>query len=530
MVKKLREESVKQPVRQSHRIRVLNTRLGTPPKILLDMLRDHSSSTVKKSLPAVADVERIGLNCGALISINGSKQKLNTSSFSENVSQNTSRILKTVKKTAAFTSNESKKVKALRNSKNERKQILSKPLNNLLSKNRHSSRIRVPNSRFDYLLPGFLEQSGNGSGSGKRRDNMEKNRRKINSLMNMQLYDHSDRKVDKLPLISEEEEIIASSPKIMYDKSDMPFRPRHSERQRIPNKRLSFSDICPDIQAQKKPNKAKSKMGEEHVKVQKCKNSKKKPVNIPKTQLNVKATSRNFSLSSVVSNRQVHSSLEVPSVLYPYRPARSEALCVQPSSSMIKDYVSKKDVEELLVEINSALALITDEDYSELLEKIAHHLNNLHRENCRFRQTLHQLRSELDSLSNNSTINRCNLLMKQNSELREQKVLADIKCEAQMEEARKLLERIRVLEVRNKDLEDFQNRLVKQKRQKYLNGERKYPHIGLVNGLSRMEAEDLIDIELDSFILNGNGNEVVKNDKSNNDKVKWGNDAWMLHC
>lgn len=66
--------------------------------------------------------------------------------------------------------------------------------------------------------------------------------------MNMQLYDHSDRKVDKLPLISEEEKIIANSPKIMYDKSDMPFRPRHSERQRIPNKRLSFSDICPDIQ------------------------------------------------------------------------------------------------------------------------------------------------------------------------------------------------------------------------------------------------------------------------------------------
>lgn len=86
-------------------------------------------------------------------------------------------FLETVKKTAAFTSNESKKVKALRNSKNERKHILSKPLNNLLSKNRHSSRIRVPNSRFDYLLPGFLEQSGNGSGSGKRRDNMEKNRR-----------------------------------------------------------------------------------------------------------------------------------------------------------------------------------------------------------------------------------------------------------------------------------------------------------------------------------------------------------------
>ncbi|VDO38520.1 unnamed protein product [Onchocerca flexuosa] len=238
MVKKLREGSVSQPVRQSHRIRILNTRLGTPPKILLDMLRDHSSSAVKKSLPAVTDVERIGLNCGALISINGSKQKLNTSSFSENVSQNTSRILKTVKKTAAFTSNESKKAKVLRNSKNEKKHILSKPLNNVLSKNRHSSRIRIPNSRFDYLLPGFLEQSGN----GKRRDNMEKSSR--------------NREVDKLPLISEEEKIIANSPKIMYDKSDIPIRLRHSERQRIPNKRLNFPDIYPDIQAQKKSNKA----------------------------------------------------------------------------------------------------------------------------------------------------------------------------------------------------------------------------------------------------------------------------------
>lgn len=59
MVKKI-QESAKQPVRQSHRTRTLNTRLGTPPKILLDMLKDHSSSMVKKSLPGIANVERIG--------------------------------------------------------------------------------------------------------------------------------------------------------------------------------------------------------------------------------------------------------------------------------------------------------------------------------------------------------------------------------------------------------------------------------------------------------------------------------------
>lgn len=53
MAKKLEEESAKQPIRQSRRTRVLNTRLGTPPKILLDMLGDHSSSGV----PEVAAIE-----------------------------------------------------------------------------------------------------------------------------------------------------------------------------------------------------------------------------------------------------------------------------------------------------------------------------------------------------------------------------------------------------------------------------------------------------------------------------------------
>lgn len=59
MVKKLQQESIKRPVRQSHRTRTLNTRLSTPPKILLDMLKDHSSCTAKKSLLAVEDMEKI---------------------------------------------------------------------------------------------------------------------------------------------------------------------------------------------------------------------------------------------------------------------------------------------------------------------------------------------------------------------------------------------------------------------------------------------------------------------------------------
>lgn len=70
--------------------------------------------------------------------------------------------LETVKETAAFVSNESRKPEALRRSKHEGMHILSKTLGNTSSKTRHSSRIRIPNSRFGYLLPGFLEQSGNG--------------------------------------------------------------------------------------------------------------------------------------------------------------------------------------------------------------------------------------------------------------------------------------------------------------------------------------------------------------------------------
>ncbi|KAM3715719.1 Serine--tRNA ligase [Dirofilaria immitis] len=120
--------------------------------------------------------------------------------------------------------------------------------------------------------------------------------------------------------------------------------------------------------------------------------------------------------------------------------------------------------------------------------------------------------------------------MKQNSELREQKILADIKCEAQMDKTHKLLERIKILEIRNKDLENFRNQLVKQKKQKHLNSETKYPHIDFVNDLSKMEMQDLMDAELDSLILNGIDKEVVKSDESNNDKVEWGNDSWMLHC
>lgn len=245
----------------------------------------------------------------------------------------------------------------------------------------------------------------------------------------------------------------------------------------------------------------------------------------------MKDTSKNLSLSTVDNNRQVHSSLEVPSILYPYKPARSQALCVEPSSSTTKDYISKKDVEELIVEINSALTRITDEDYSELREKIAHYLNNLHRENCRFRQALHQLKSQLDGLSSNSTVSCYNMLIKQNSKLREQKVLADLKCEAQTEEVRRLLGKIRILEIRNKNLEDFRSRLIEQKKRKDLNGGTKHPHANLVNDSSKMETQNVKNADLDSLILIGiDGEAGKKGNKSNDDKVEWGSDSWMLHC
>ncbi|CAG9534948.1 unnamed protein product [Cercopithifilaria johnstoni] len=532
MVKKL-QESAKQPVRQSHRTRILNTRLGTPPKILIDMLKDHSSSIVEKSLPAVVNMKRIEnvsqeasriprrqniklsdtttQLSGARSHRQHNPSKRYTASFEEMLEPG--HFSKSVSnETVAFVLNESRKLEAPRSSKNESMHILSKALDSTSSRTRHSSRTRVPNSRFGYLLPGFLGQPGN----EKRRDNKKTN--------------NENRKVDILPLIPGEEKIVSYSPKIICGKSDMTIRPRHSERQRIPSKRLSFPDVCPIITAQKKSAKARPKIKEAHVKVHKRRNSNKKPVSILKTQLSIKAASKNLSLSSIASNRQVHSSLEVPSILYPYRPARSQALCVEPSSSMTKDYISKKDIEELIVEINKALTRAIDEDYSELREKIGHHLNSLHRENCRFRQALHQLRSELDGLSSNSTINHYNMLIKQNRKLREQKVLADIKCEAQTEEVRKLLGRIRVLETRNRSLEDFRSRLIEQKKQQHLNGGTKYSHTGLMNDLSKMETQNLTDAELDSLILNGIDDGVMKGDKSNHDEVEWGNDSWMLHC
>ncbi|MCP9263132.1 BMA-NST-1, isoform e [Dirofilaria immitis] len=134
---------------------------------------------------------------------------------------------------------------------------------------------------------------------------------------------------------------------------------------------------------------------------------------------------------------------------------KNQALCIQSSSSMTKDYVSKKDVEELLI-------------------------------------------------------------------------FADIKCEAQMDKTHKLLERIKILEMRNKDMENFRNQLVKPKKQEHLNSGTKYPHIDLVNDLPKMEMLDLMDAELDLLILNGFDKEVVKSDESNNDKVE--RDLWMLHC
>lgn len=70
--------------------------------------------------------------------------------------------------TVAYALNESRKAEPLQSLKNEGMHILSKSLNNASSKVRHSARIRVPNSRFGYLLPGFSEQSGS-----KKRNNMK---------------------------------------------------------------------------------------------------------------------------------------------------------------------------------------------------------------------------------------------------------------------------------------------------------------------------------------------------------------------
>ncbi|VDK72685.1 unnamed protein product [Litomosoides sigmodontis] len=532
MVKKMRE-SISQPVRQSHRTRILNIRLGTPPKILLDMLKDHSSSVVK-TLPAIADVERIERFSQKAVRIPGKQNVESPSTTAQLSNARPGRQHNSSKRYAApieemleavhpaksvsngsvtFALNESRKAEPLQSPKNETMHILSKPVNDRSSKIRHSSRIRVPNSRFGYLLPGFSEQSGN----GKRNNNVE-------------TVSDANRNTNILPSTPEVEKV-AHSPEAVRGKPDTAIRPRHSERQRIPSKRLGFpDDAYPVIQPQKKYTKIRPKMEEAHIEVSKGKNSNRKR-GVLKTKLNIKTISKNLSLPTVDNNRQVHSSLEVPSILYPYRPARSQALCVEPSSSTTKDYISKKDVEELIVEINNALARITNEDYSELREKITHHLNSLYRENCRFRQALHQLKSEVDSLSSNSTVNCYNMLIKQNSKLREQKVLADIKCEAQMEEVRRLLGRIRILEIRNKNLEDFRSRLIEQKKRKHLNGGTKYRHDNLVNDSTKMETQDVRNAELDSLILIGiDGKGGKKDDKSNDDKMEWGNDSWMLHC
>uniref|UniRef100_A0A915Q7F0 CP-type G domain-containing protein n=1 Tax=Setaria digitata TaxID=48799 RepID=A0A915Q7F0_9BILA len=522
MVKKVQGDISKQPVRQSHRNRILNTRLGTPPKILRSMLRDRASSVISGLSPAVAETENIKNSSGKDTQI--ANKKVKSSNIISKLSgakccrqYNSSKryaspikgMLETKRSLRNISDEKPEKSEVAESPKNERVQVLSRNLLTTSSKIRHSSRHRIPNPRFGYLLPGFTEDARK---KGRNRDGIKKS-----CIRN--------------------KKVAAQNLKIASNKSDManmPVGERHSERQRIPSRRLSFPDFYPIMQGQKKTTKARSKMEISHAKVREDKNCEMKSVSTQKTRISMNATPRNLSLSSFTNNRQIHSSLEVPSVLYPYRPAKSQALCVQPSSSVAKDYVSKKDVEGLMDEISGALARVTDEDYSELREKISHHLNSLYRENCRFRQTLHQLKSELNSLSSNSTVNRCNVLIKQNSELREQKVLADIKCEAQMEEARKLLDRIRILEVRNRDLEDFRNRLLEQKRHQCLNVGIKYSHIDLVNDFSRNSTKDSMDTELDALILNRTDNKVVETDKSNRDnksnKIEWGNDSWMLHC
>lgn len=68
--------------------------------------------------------------------------------------------------------------------------------------------------------------------------------------------DYLDRKANTLPVMPDREKIIVHNPKIMGGKSDMTIRLRHSERQRIPSRRLDFPNIYPVIRVQKKPTKA----------------------------------------------------------------------------------------------------------------------------------------------------------------------------------------------------------------------------------------------------------------------------------
>lgn len=70
----------------------------------------------------------------------------------------------------------------------------------------------------------------------------------------MQFLFGLDKNTDILPLMPEEEKV-THSPEVVCGKSDTLTRPRHSERQRIPSKRLGFPDAYPVIQPQKKSTK-----------------------------------------------------------------------------------------------------------------------------------------------------------------------------------------------------------------------------------------------------------------------------------
>lgn len=226
------------------------------------------------------------------------------------------------------------------------------------------------------------------------------------------------------------------------------------------------------------------------------------------------------------SSRQIHNSSEIPSLLYPYKPARSTPLCVHSSSpSVVKDYTSKKDVDDLLEEIECALICTSEgRDFSELRQKVAHHLTNLYKENCRSRQTIRRLRAEISNLSANGAIDRFNMLMKQNGELREQKVLADIRYEARTEEVIKMRKRIKYLEMRNKDLEENGDLQVGEKQPETQRADSAVHEEESLNGLELPAAFE--GVRKNVVPMNG---DRVENGLQNGD-VNWGNDAWMLHC
>ncbi|VDK57309.1 unnamed protein product, partial [Gongylonema pulchrum] len=267
------------------------------------------------------------------------------------------------------------------------------------------------------------------------------------------------------------------------------IRRRRSRRLRVPSKRLNSPDAVHAGIAEKKVVRTNSgKAEQEHAaEIQEAENFKgarstaevctkenqpKKPSAVShrlfafrqkssavpqKFDAVLQETQKLSVLSSANSNHQMREVSETAPVSYSHKAAESVPLGVNPSSLSVSKYTSRKDVDDLLEEVDSALACIPNrQDFINLRQNIEHHLTNLQRENSRNRKMIRQLKAELDNLASDEVVARCAKLMKQNSELREQKVYTDIRYEAREAEIRKLKEEIKFLQKQNGYLDEEQ--------------------------------------------------------------------------